>query len=451
MPDTTTVLAAVQQRLQAHTARGLATAVSRLIRDDVLAPGDLLPPIRAVASEVGLSPTTVSAAWELLTRSGMIRTDGRRGTAVAEPMRAGSLRYDRTSDRRTAFELDLSTGVPDPALLPDLSRAVVALTESAATPSSYLDPPVLPGLVEVLRADWPYPAEALTVVDGAMDGIELATRLLVRFGDRVVVEHPAFPPLLDLLEARGVEVIGVPVDAEGLSVDGLRAALAEGAVAAVYLQPRAQNPTGASLTPRRGHALAAALRHTDTVVVEDDSAGAVAASRPVSLGTWRPEGTVHIRSFAKSHGPDLRLAALSGPAELVGGITRLRRLGQGWSSRLLQRLLLSLLSDPVSIRAVDSARRQYARRRRLLARALGELGVAIGDGDGLNIWLPVLDETAAVAHLAGQGIGVAPGSPFEVLPDRPHIRVTAGSLARDHKHVARMLAEAASGTVRIGV
>jgi DNA-binding transcriptional MocR family regulator len=224
------VLFEVETRLDEPSARGLATAVSRAVRDGVLEAGVRLPPIRTVAAELGLSPTTVSAAWSLLARNGTIRTDGRRGTTIADRQRPGSPRYQRTLDRETAFSLDLSTGVPDPALLPDLSRAVVALTE-VATPGSYLDDPTLPELARTLRADWPFAAEAITVVDGAMDGIELATRVLVGFGDRVAVESPGFPPLLDLLEASGAEVVGVPVDDAGMRADALREV---GAVAVVY-------------------------------------------------------------------------------------------------------------------------------------------------------------------------------------------------------------------------
>src|SRR4051794_12265179 len=192
------MLTEIEQRLDEPSARGLASAVSRAVRDGVLVTGTRLPPIRTVATELGLSPTTVSAAWALLARSGTIRTDGRRGTSVAGRPTPGSPRYQRTLDRATSFRLDLSTGVPDPALLPDLSQALGALG-GVATPSSYLDDPVLPQLAAVLRADWPFSADEIMVLDGAMDGIEHATRVLVGFGDRVAVEQPCFPPLLDLL------------------------------------------------------------------------------------------------------------------------------------------------------------------------------------------------------------------------------------------------------------
>jgi len=160
----------------------------------------------------------------------------------------------------------------DAALLPDLGPALSRLS-AAAPPGSYLDEPVVPELVDHLATDWPYPADKITIVDGAMDALDLVTRCFVRFGERVAVENPCFPPLLDLLEAAGAEVVPVDLDAAGERLESVAAAVAAGA-RTLYLQPRAQNPTGASLTGHRARALAELLEGTTTLVVEDDSAGA---------------------------------------------------------------------------------------------------------------------------------------------------------------------------------
>jgi DNA-binding transcriptional MocR family regulator len=439
----TTALSAIEERLQELSSRGLAHAVSRAVRDGALQPGARLPPIRVLATQLGLSPTTVSAGWALLARSGAIRTDGRRGTTVADLQDPTPGRYRRALEGQLDFALDLSTGIPDSALLPNLGPALSELT-TAGIPGSYLDDPVLPGLLAVMKAQWPYAAEELMIVDGAMDALDLVSRSLLRFGDRVVVEHPCFPPLLDLLESIGVEVVGVPVDDAGLHPEPLALALSRPA-AAVFLQPRAQNPTGASMTEQRAQDLAPILSHAGVPVVEDDSAGAVAAATPISLGQWIPDQVIHIRSFSKSHGPDLRLAAMSGPSDLIREIIYRRQLGQGWSSRLLQRVLLSLLTDPSAVADVDRARDEYTRRRVALVAALTSRGVEVASGDGLNLWVPVHDESAAIVRLASQGVGVTPGSAFDVLPDgSSHVRVTVGLVADGYEELAQILAAAAN-------
>jgi DNA-binding transcriptional MocR family regulator len=436
------VISAIEQGLTELTARGLATAVSRAIREGALRPGDRLPPIRELAHELTLSPTTVSAAWGLLTRAGAIRTAGRRGTVVADSGSPREGRYRQALEHPTAFRLDLSTGVPDATLLPGLGRALRAIP-TAGTPQSYLDDPVLPELREVLLESWPYNAPALTVVDGAMDGLELLIRATLRFGDRVVVEHPTFPPLLDLLEAAGAEITGVPLDEDGMIPDRLAKAL-DVPAQALFLQPRAHNPTGISTSPARIRELARVLEGGEALVVEDDSASDISASPDVSLGTALPGRTVHIRSYSKSHGPDLRLAAMSGPEELIAAVRHLRQLGQGWSSRLLQRVLLALLTDDGSRRQVAAAREEYRRRRRQFVAALERQGLPVAGNDGLNVWVPVHDEAAALMRLAARGIGVAPGQPFAVLPDdEGHVRVTVGLLGERSEEVAADVAAAA--------
>ena len=435
--------------MEQPTTRGLAHAVSRAIRDGVLPAGTKLPPIREIATQLALSPTTVSASWALLARSGTIRTDGRRGTTVADPLGPANTRYQRALEGQTGFSLDLSTGVPDAALLPNLSRALGRLT-TAGTPSSYLDQAVLPELRDVLLAEWPYGTSEISIVDGAMDALDLIARTVVRFSDRVVVEHPCFPPLLDLLDSIGADVVGVPLDSEGMEPASLAVALAS-PVAAVILQPTAQNPTGVSTTAHRARVLAKVIEGADTIVIEDDSAGAIASAPPISLGRWIPERTVHIRSFSKSHGPDLRLAAVSGPAQLIHNVLALRQLGQGWSSRLLQRILLSLLTDEGSRAEVQHAQREYALRRAALVDGLARRNVEVGVTDGINIWVPVHDEAAALVRLASQGIGATPGSPFAVLPDMPgHIRVTCGLVGTHHEALADQLAVAANTTAWVG-
>lgn len=435
--------------LQDYSSRGLALALSEAVGDGRLRKGDRLPPIRTVASDLQLSPTTVSAAWSMLARRGVIRTDGRRGTTVTALGAPGPTRYRRALRGRATFSLDVSTGVPDPQLLPLLDAALRAVPHSGSR-GSYLDDPVLPQLREVLRGDWPYDAEQLTVTDGAMDALDLIVAVHLEPGDTVAVEHPCFPPMLDLLDAYGMRSFGLAMDAHGPTVESVRAAVRR-RVTAIFLQPRAHNPTGVCLTAERAAAIAAALAGFDVLVVEDDSAGAIASAAPLSLGRWLPERVLHIRSFSKSHGPDLRLAAMSGPAARIDPISERRLLGQGWTSRLLQAVLVELLNDDAAVWQVDAARREYARRRSALVGGLAEAGVPVTGTDGLNIWLPVQDEAAALVHLAGRGIAAAAGSPFHVLADdHAHLRITTGLVRDGHERLVHDLVDAAGASAWAG-
>lgn len=418
-------MAAIRSRMGDPGAKGLAMAVGAAIRDGTLAPGVSLPPIRDVAAALQISPSTVSAAWAALNRAGMLLTDGRRGTAVRDLRTPAVTRYRRAMDGQTGLPLDLSTGVPDSALLPHLGAALLRW-DTAGTPSSYLEDPLVPELDAVLRRDWPYRPRTLLVVDGAQDALDLIVRTHLGLGDTVAVEHPAFTPLVDLLESVGVGIVPVELDSHGLMVAALQAALA-GGVKAVFLQPRAQNPTGVTMTRHRARQIARLIGDAGVLAVEDDSQGLLANTRPLSVGAWIPDFTVHIRGFSKSHGPDLRLAALSAPEHVLDRLVSYRALGQGWSSRLLQRILTHLLTDDDARAQVDRARQVYAARRAALVAALGAHGVVVGGTDGINIWVPVQDQATALVLLAGEGIAVTPGRAFTLEPGYPaHIRVTAG-------------------------
>jgi DNA-binding transcriptional MocR family regulator len=263
------------------------------------------------------------------------------------------------------------------------------------------------------------------------------------------VENPTFPPLLDLLESVGAVPVPVPLDAAGMEPSALAAALSHSPTA-VFLQPRAHNPTGVSMTPERAAALAAVLAaHESIVVVEDDHVGDIATAPAVSLGAHLPERVVHVRSFSKSHGPDLRLAAVGGPATLVTAVADRRLLGPGWSSRVLQAVLLDLLTEPATVGVVAAARGEYARRRDLLLAALAARGVEATAADGINMWIAVRDQQVALVTLAAHGIGAAPGAPFEVRPlGGDHIRVTVGLVRDGFDDLAAILAEAAGARHR---
>ncbi len=435
----------VAEAINDRSARGIAAAVGRMITRGDLAVGTRLPTVRELSKSLGVSPTTVSEAWQTLTSVGAIDARGRQGTFVRQPTGPGSpRRYRRVTEGPGHFALDLSTGTPPSSLLPDLGPVVAKVSRQSLT-SSYLDNPVLPDLDARLRAGWPFPAEALTVVDGAMDALDRVAQVVVRLGDRVIVEHPTFPPLLDLLDELGADVVGVEVDDQGPIVAQVAEALRLQPVA-VFLQPRAHNPTGVTTTRLRMKALAAEIESTDAVVVEDDHSGDIATGALVSIGSWLPHRTVHIRSYSKSHGPDLRLAAVGGAGDVVTSVANRRLLGPGWSSRILQAVLLEMLDDAETIQAVARARTEYVKRRQLVAAVLGSRNVAVTGTDGINLWMTVADERSALLTLAAKGIGAAPGEPFQVRRDTPHLRVTVGLIENDHERIGHQLADAAGGS-----
>jgi DNA-binding transcriptional MocR family regulator len=441
-----------------RSPKGIAAAVHRLIRAGKLQEGDRLPTVRDLAKELGVSPATVSEAWQALAAVGAIRARGRAGTFVLDTVETTRpTRYLGIGGAPLAEGINLSSGTPDPELLPPLRDALErVLAKGGAWTTSYLDDPVLPELELLLRRSWPFEPARLTVVDGALDALSRVVDQLVRLGDRVVMENPGFPPLIDLLERSGADIVPVPLDADGIVPSALALAM-EYEPVAVFIQPRAQNPTGITMSVPRSMELAEVLRPRSSVIVEDDHSGDIATGEDVSLGMTLPDRTVHIRSYSKSHGPDLRIAAIGGSADVIDPLVSRRMLGPGWTSRLLQAVLVELLTDPTAMAAVGRARSTYAARSLAVRAGLAGKGVVSTTGDGINAWVEVVDERAALITLAALGVRVSPGSPFMVTgTPSNHVRVTTGVLdehdAAQLQHVISALATAAtSGPTLRGV
>lgn len=426
------------------TPHGIASAIARMITAGDLAPGDRLPTVRALAADLGVSPATVSHAWQTLSGAGLIVSRGRSGSTVrSAPREWLPLRY-RGLDVALDAQLDLSRGTPDPALLPNLGRALSRVSQHAETTSYQLKPDI-PELHDYLRESWPAPVESLTVTNGALDAIDRALATLVRFGDRVIVENPTFPPFFDLLEQYGLDPVPVDLDEHGMRPDLFAASLSR-EPAAVLLQPRAHNPTGISMSLERAEQLAGMLRRNRytqrTVVIEDDHSGSITTAPDVTLATWLPDRVLHVRSYSKSHGPDLRIGALGGARALVDPIVARRMIGPGWTARMMQVILLDLLTDPTSVADVARARSTYGQRQVDFAAAMTLAGFALDAGDGLNTWLTVNDERSATAGLAAAGIRVAPGAPFQFGSVVPRVRVTVGMVTEDINTIAAAIAEA---------
>ncbi len=422
-----------------RTTDGLVEAMGRLIKRGVVRPGERLPTVREVAATLGMGLATVSAAWGRLIEAGMIETRGRAGSFVPHLEQRTAARFFRYS-RRGDFRLDLSTGLPDPRLLPSPARALADIDE-LPQPSSYVADPVVPALEEQIRHALPFSPQSLTVVDGALDALDRLLGVWVRLGDRVAVEDPGFPPIFDLVDAHRGQSVAVDTDRDGMVPDSLARALTLRPVV-VIIQPRAQNPTGVSMSETRARELAEVLEgHREVWVIEDDHSGAISSRPLVSLGPFLGGRVVHITSFSKSHGPDFRLAGVAGPSVVVERLDDRRRLGPAWSPRLLQRVLAAMLADPESRSQVEKARSVYADRRAKLASALAERGVETSGADGLNLWVRVPDEQATLVTLASHGVAVAPGRPFLLRPSLDgHVRVTTGATSTDLSQVAELLA-----------
>ena len=284
-----------QYRIVGDTAAEIAAGIERGIEEGALRPGAPLPAVRTLADELGVSPTTVAAALKDLRSRGLVVTRARSGAHISwRPPVAGA--WQGTA--APAGVRDLSSGNPDPELLPDLTPVLRRIEPPRQL---YGGDPADPRLLELARAELGEAGIAagdLAVVSGALDGIERALAAQLRQGDVVAVEDPGFAGLFDLLRALGLALRPVSIDAKGMLPAALAKTLDEG-VDAVVLNPRGQNPTGASLDEERAAELKRVLDlNPEAMVLEDDHLGPIAGSPRLTLTTGRSHWAA-ARSLAK--------------------------------------------------------------------------------------------------------------------------------------------------------
>lgn len=417
------------------------------ISTGALEPGTELPPIRQLAADLGVNPNTVAAAYRVLRERGAVETAGRRGTRVRDRP-ATTPRSLRGLDTPAGVR-DLSTGNPDPALLPiGTTRLPRNGSGKRPDPLLYGQPAVSPELADHTRAALTadgVPADHFTVTAGALDGIERVLSTHLRPGDRVAVEDPGWANLLDLLAALGLSVERVAVDDDGPLASDVARALRRG-VRALVVTSRAQNPTGAAISAKRADQLRELLSdRADLLLIEDDHcAGIAGAALHTLAGSTRH--WAFVRSAAKAFGPDLRVAVLAGDHRTVERVHGRLRLGPGWVSHLLQDLAVNLWTDQSATRLVHRAERTYARNRTSLQAALAGRGLISHGRSGLNVWVPVPDETAAITRLLAAGWAAAPGVRYRIATP-PGIRITICDLQpTEIDPLADAVAEAVNAT-----
>jgi DNA-binding transcriptional MocR family regulator len=319
------------------------------------------------------------------------------------------------------------TGSPDPKLLPPLAPVLRSID---GTHTMYGCALMVPELARVARRDLQrdgVAVDALAIVSGGMDGIERVLAVDLKAGDRVVIEDPGFTSVIDLLTAQGLKIVPCAVDDRGLIPQALERAL-ETPARAVVITPRAQNPTGAAMDEARARELKRIVRaHADLLVIEDDHGAEVAGTPLYTLCDGSLERWAFVRSVSKSLGPDLRIAFLSGDAETVARVEGRQMMGMRWVSHLLQRTAAALWSEKGTTALLRKAERTYTTRRKALLDALGEHGIEAHGCSGMNVWIPVPEETAVAQALLDRGWAVIAGERFRI-ESAPGIRVTISTL-----------------------
>lgn len=419
----------IDARIRGGSALEIAESLRELIERQSVEPGATLPPVRVLADRLAVNRNTVMAAYRQLAAAGLVISRGRGGTVVAGPERVAQEGYATGNVLR-----DIGTGNPDASLIPPLAPVLPVLGSRTVLYGE----PVMDRDLEAWATEWmrgdlsPDLPFRLTVTSGASDAIERLLAQTLTRDDAVALEDPCFLSSMNTVRLGGYRAVPVPVDAEGMTVEGLQAALAAG-VRAVVCTPRAQNPTGASLSAARADALRAVLSaHPYVLVIEDDHFSLL-SSRPFHslIGPGHRRYAL-VRSVSKFLGPDMCLAVTASDPDTAERLAMRLSPGTIWVSHLLQRLTHALLTDEETRARIRTAAAHYAARNAAFAERLTGHGIATAHGDGLNLWVRLGAPARGVAEqLMRRGWLARPGDEFVLDADDAalHLRLTVHDLS----------------------
>ncbi|HEY3608828.1 MAG TPA: PLP-dependent aminotransferase family protein [Pseudonocardiaceae bacterium] len=407
--------------------RQIEASIRDSIHAGVLARGSLLPPTRVLAAELGISRGVVVEAYQQLTAEGYLtgRVGGHTEVAAGATPRPAPTRLARPVPAR----IDLSYGRADVSNFPRAAwlRSIRrALRDAPNETFAYLTGGGVPQLrtaisdyLNRVRGTMAEP-DRIVITTGYAQGIGLLISVLAASGaKRIAVEDPSsVDDALPMARAAGLEVVGVPVDADGIRVDLLSATGAD----AVVLTPSHQWPTGAVLSPENRAAVLRWAIARDAVVIEDDYDAEYRYDRtPVgALQGLAPEHVVYAGSASKTLAPGLRLGWFVLPGRLYGAMAAAKIAADRGSPALEQLALADFISGGEFDRHLRRMRPVYRRRRDALLAALAQRLPALtptGISAGLHLVAllpPEWDEAAIVAAAARAGVSIDGLGPYRI-------------------------------------
>ncbi|MFT7598993.1 MAG: DNA-binding transcriptional MocR family regulator [Acidimicrobiales bacterium] len=418
---------------------GLVAAFRSAITSGDLQPGTVLPAERTLARALGVSRSTVTASLAELKRLEVLVARHGSGTVVAGG--------DGAIARSVLEPIDLASSSPaDSQSLPDVEVDVDALLRAGSGQGHF--PAGLAELRDAVAARFTEDgvdsvgAEVL-ITNGAQHAMALAFAHLTQPGDRVIVDEPTYPGVVDLLAARGLVAVPLPRIAGAIELAGLRRLAIESGATVAYLQTSVHNPTGFVATDDDLNQLAKLIDELGLTVVEDLVLADLRfdGSRPRPVAARVSSATVVVvGSVSKLGWGGLRIGWLRAPEQMVAELIRTRLADDLGSSVPSQVISVAVLNDFDVI--VDSRQRTLARRANLARDQIADRcphWTVHEPGGGLSLWIDLHHDATDLTEAARQaGVIVATGLIASVVGgegparhlrlcfDRPESRLVEG-------------------------
>jgi DNA-binding transcriptional MocR family regulator len=420
----------------------------------LLEEGQKLPSIRDLAKELRVSPETVVRAYKLLEEKQYIKQIQGKGS------------YVRTSDKtaRKRHTADWQLTVPDylprsrflrhreegdhsrypfsvctiyPRLFPNATFSQLIRKEIERNPKMLTEYGSAQGDPELRECVCRYLAsfgirarpDQILIVNGSQQGLELAAKTWLGPGDFVVTEAPTYPAVIDVFRSRGVSVLQVPVEADGIRIDLLEELIDKYHPKMIYTVPTFQNPTGTTMSLAKRKLLLEIAREHNILILEDDpwSETYFADPPPPSLKSMDLTGHVIYLKGSKVLAPGCRIGMVAAEGLVIRRLLAAKGLSDLGTPLLTQRAFLALLNwekfrdHMKKLRLALSLRKEKVEA--IFRKHLNDQISWSSPEGGLNIWMTLpepVDTDALLVRALQKGVSFLPGSAF--YPNEPETR-----------------------------
>ncbi|MDX3911502.1 MAG: PLP-dependent aminotransferase family protein [Sphingobium sp.] len=410
--------------------RQLARALKLLIMDGRVPLGVRVPGERELALALGISRTTVAAAFNQLRDEGYLLSRQGSGTVTRVPNGRDASSLTNTDAEEADVINWTAAALPAPAGVWQAYEAALMQLPAWLTGLGY-EATGIPRLREAIAADYvrrgcPTRPEQILVTSGAQHGLTLILRLLAGPGDRIVVDHPTYHNALSAISHNNCRAVPVGLPAQGWDIEAIQAVLRQTAPRFAYIIADYHNPTGRHMNVPTRRALVEAAARTRTPLVidetmaemtlEGDLFGQSAEGAVPPVAAFDTDGTViSLGSASKRYWGGLRIGWVRADEQTIAALGRVRATID-MATPIVEQLVVAALLE--SGAGSDSARRAEIRDTRdrlvaLLADRLPDWKMEVPPG-GLSLWaeMPRPEASALAAMAQAEGLRVAPGPRF---------------------------------------
>lgn len=405
-----------------------------------LLPGTRLPTHRQLAVSEGLALVTASRVYAELEAMGLVSGETGRGTFVRETSLPPSHGIDQPDV--AAGVIDLNFNYPSLPGQGDLLRNALRQLALSGDLESHLryQPHVgraheRASIARHLRSrGLTVQAEQVLIVSGAQHGLAVTLMALLRPGDVIAADALTYSGFKVLAESLHLEIVAIPVTAQGPDLEALEKLCRSRTVRAVYTIPTLHNPMGwVMAADQREHLVAIARKH-DLHIIEDGAYAFLAEEAPPPIAELAPERTVYVSGFSKNVATGLRVGFISAPAQRVAALERTIR-ATTWNTPGVMTAIACAWLDDGTVTRLEAQKREDAQARQKLANeVLGDLDV-IRHPSSYFLWLPLSEDARAdqiAVALMREQVSVSTAEPFAVSVHVPHaLRLALGSVDLD--------------------